>query len=255
MNTNTYGCIFLQDHGRLLLVLLTAHLAADFLFQSDRDAQRKGVPKVYLKHVATVSAAAYVLAGLWSGWLIPVLVAATHAILDAVKQRWGNDRAPWFWLDQAAHLVVLAALASVLAYPGDGSVLWVQIFGDLWWNMLILAAGLLAGVFTGGVVIGIWARPFLAELKKEGGDVRVRGLESGGKTIGRLERALIMFLVLIGQPAGVAFLVAAKSVFRFGELSDRQNRMEAEYITIGTLMSFSWGFAVAWLTQQALVLF
>jgi hypothetical protein len=49
MNTNTYGCIFLQDHGRLLLVLLTAHLAADFLFQSDRDAETRGCRRLTLR--------------------------------------------------------------------------------------------------------------------------------------------------------------------------------------------------------------
>jgi hypothetical protein len=54
---------------------------------------------------------------------------------------------------------------------------------------------------------------------------------------------------MTGQIEGVGFLVAAKSVFRFGELTDHQNRLEAEYITIGTLMSFSWGFAVSLLTK------
>ena len=44
---------------------------------------------------------------------------------------------------------------------------------------------------------------------------------------------------------GVGFLVAAKSVFRFGELTNQQNRLEAEYITIGTLMSFSWGLGTS----------
>jgi hypothetical protein len=61
--------------------------------------------------------------------------------------------------------------------------------------------------------------------------------------IGQWERALIFIFVFIGQPGAVGFLVAAKSIFRFGELSDRRNRMEAEYITIGTLMSF--GMAIA----------
>jgi hypothetical protein len=64
-----------------------------------------------------------------------------------------------------------------------------------------------------------------------------------------LERFLIFLFVLAGHPEGAGFLVAAKSVFRFGELTNHQNRMEAEYITIGTLMSFSWGLAVALVTK------
>lgn len=50
----------------------------------------------------------------------------------------------------------------------------------------------------------------------------------------------------------VAFLVAAKSVFHWRELT-RNNCKEAEYILIGTLMSFSWSIFLAWLSAQALV--
>lgn len=76
-----------------------------------------------------------------------------------------------------------------------------------------------------------------------------RGFPDGGKQIGQLERFLIFLFIISGNAAGVGFLVAAKSVFRFGELTSNQNRMEAEYITIGTMMSFSWGLAVSLLAR------
>ena len=44
--------------------------------------------------------------------------------------------------------------------------------------------------------------------------------------------------ILGGHLEAIGFLVAAKSVFRFGEIKDPQNREEAEYILIGTLLSF-----------------
>ena len=72
-----------------------------------------------------------------------------------------------------------------------------------------------------------------------------RGFPDGGAIIGRLERLLIYCFVLSGQLGAVGFLVAAKSIFRFGELSNQQNRLEAEYITIGTLMSFTTGMLIA----------
>ena len=59
---------------------------------------------------------------------------------------------------------------------------------------------------------------------------------------------MIFFLVGLGKPEAVAFLVAAKSIFRFGDLADRKHHAEAEYITIGTLLSFTWGLVTAWLT-------
>lgn len=37
---------------------------------------------------------------------------------------------------------------------------------------------------------------------------------------------------------GIGFLIAAKSVFRFGDLSQAKDRKLTEYILIGTLLSF-----------------
>lgn len=72
-----------------------------------------------------------------------------------------------------------------------------------------------------------------------------RGFVDGGAVIGCLERLLIYLFVMSDQAGAVGFLIAAKSVFRFGELSQQQHRLEAEYITIGTLLSFVVGFAIA----------
>ncbi len=76
-----------------------------------------------------------------------------------------------------------------------------------------------------------------------------RGLENGGRTIGQWERGLIFLFVMVNIPSAVGFLVTAKSIFRFGELTNSHNRKEAEYITIGTLMSFGIAFAVSLATR------
>lgn len=75
-----------------------------------------------------------------------------------------------------------------------------------------------------------------------------RGFPDGGAVIGRLERLLIYVFVMAGELSAVGFLVAAKGVFRFGELSNQDNRLEAEYIIIGTLASFATGLilSLAW---------
>jgi hypothetical protein len=61
-----------------------------------------------------------------------------------------------------------------------------------------------------------------------------------------------MLLILIGQPAGVGFLITAKSILRFGDVRDSSQRKLTEYIIIGTFMSFGWGLLVAVLTQLAM---
>jgi hypothetical protein len=55
-----------------------------------------------------------------------------------------------------------------------------------------------------------------------------------GRTIGALERALAMTLVVLGQFGALGLVVAAKSLARFKALEDRDF---AEYFLIGTLAS------------------
>ncbi|MFV0501856.1 MAG: hypothetical protein ACK5MH_09735 [Bacteroidales bacterium] len=50
--------------------------------------------------------------------------------------------------------------------------------------------------------------------------------------------------------SGIGFLLAAKSIFRFGDLKDSKDRKLTEYILIGTLLSF----AVAIATGQLVLL-
>jgi hypothetical protein len=80
----------------------------------------------------------------------------------------------------------------------------------------------------------------------------VEGLSKGGRYIGWLERSLVMMLLLIGQASGIGFLFAAKSILRFGEIKDSHQRKMAEYIIIGTFLSFGWALITSYLTQQAL---
>jgi hypothetical protein len=122
--------------------------------------------------------------------------------------------------------------------------------------VLVILGGAIAVTWLGGVVVGKFIAPYAdqlqAALEKSEVPDRKRGFADGGKVIGWLERFLIYLFVLSGQLAGVGFLVAAKSVFRFGELKEHHNRLEAEYITIGTLMSFSWGQAASLITRLVL---
>jgi hypothetical protein len=119
--------------------------------------------------------------------------------------------------------------------------------------VFICLGGAFVVTILGSFFVSLYMETFAARLKTEHEKSEAgrpeRGFPDGGKLIGQLERFLIYLFVLAGRPEGVGFLVAAKSVFRFGELTKPANRLEAEYITIGTLMSFSWGLAVALVTK------
>ena len=85
---------------------------------------------------------------------------------------------------------------------------------------MALAAGLIATVWAGGYAVR----------RADGrADRRPRptSLPKGGRLIGRLERAMILMLVLAGQPDGIGFLIAAKSILRFNELARDQTAAPA----------------------------
>ncbi len=59
-------------------------------------------------------------------------------------------------------------------------------------------------------------------------------------------------LVLAGEPDGIGFLIAAKSILRFNELAGDADRHVSEYVIIGTLASFAWAIATGYATVAAL---
>jgi hypothetical protein len=77
-------------------------------------------------------------------------------------------------------------------------------------------------------------------------------LPLGGQLIGRLERLMILMLLLAHQPDAIGLLIAAKSILRFNELARDTDRRASEYVIIGTLASFAWAMATAYATLGAL---
>lgn len=227
----------------IFIGLLAAHVAGDFLLQSRRDVARKHRPAVLAKHVVVHAVLAYFLAGAWVAIWIPLLVAGSHAAIDAYKTRFGEPTLRWFFGDQAAHLVALAVIAVTAYYTGTVSS-WSSPQTPLAFPGMALAAGAVIVVRVGSMVMNLALAPYLAIIRdREGEDALPdsRGFKRGGQTIGYLERALIFVFILAGQPGAVGFLVAAKAFLRFGEIKDPTNRLEAEYIIIGTLGSFAFG--------------
>jgi hypothetical protein len=255
---------------QLLICLVASHFVGDFIFQSDKDASNKLRPLILLKHSFIVAILSYVLCGVWTQWRIPLVIFCTHPVIDWIKEKavkreglsnkWGIYA---FLIDQAAHIFIIIILAititpvSTVAGAGANaiSLFWVDLFGKGFLKLLIVLSGAILAVKAGGILIGMAVRPFLDEIKNNENDVDMetktssRGLKNGGKVIGQLERSLIFLFILMGQLSGIGFLIAAKSVFRFGEVKDPKHRMEAEYIIIGTLMSFGYGMLIAYATK------
>ncbi len=210
--------------------LLLAHALADFLFQTNWMVANKRQPAAMLAHIGVVLGTAI----LATGSLHPLIfgLAGVHMIIDAVKVGYFPNRLGPFLADQAAHLASIITLA--VLHPGlwsDG--LWAQMH---WLSgVMAILAGLILATQAGGFAVGLLMQPWA--------DDTPAGLRNGGRVIGTLERGLIYLLILTGQAAGIGFLIAAKSVLRFGAVKD-EGRL-SEYVIIGTLASFGWAIAVS----------
>lgn len=239
-----------------LVTLLAAHLLGDFPFQPSWMVRRKRNPLVLLLHVSLVTLLVALLLGKLY-WPILAVTFASHLIIDGLKSLL-PDRWQWFLLDQLAHLAVLVGLT--VYYENAASTGWwatnLPSPGLPWYYAgLSLIAGSIVVIQMGGILIGKFTAPFVDEIREyltKQGEEYQKGLTGGGKIIGWLERTVALLLIIINQPTGIGFLIAAKSILRFGEIKERKDRMFAEYVLIGTLLSFTWALVFAILTKQAI---
>ena len=242
---------------QLLICLVFAHLFGDFLTQTDRDVANKHKVLILAKHGAVVALLTYAACGIWTEWRIPLLIFVSHTVIDFCKTSWGRGGVGSFLIDQAAHGLAIWLLVFWLASPlPGGQLLWPRLLGKNYLSVLVFLSGVVAAVRFSSFLIAMAVQPMLSQIETKehatGGGTPHRGLISGGYIIGQLERLLIFLFVMVDYPEGIGFLLAAKSVLRFGEVKNPEQRMEAEYIIIGTLMSFGLGIVVAFATKWVL---
>ncbi|MGH1413371.1 MAG: DUF3307 domain-containing protein [Pelagimonas sp.] len=250
--------------------LLLAHVLADFTFQTNWMVQNKRKPLVLLLHIAMVFILSTALLG--GVWQVALLVALAHLVIDAVKT-WAlpepmRSSLTAFLIDQGAHMITL--IAAALWWPGAiAQGAWAE-YAPIALPLVILLAGFITSVTAGGYVVGMLTgryqaignmpKPDLPESDLQDAGLSDAGhsdlglLDSGlpdaGRLIGQLERCMIFLLVMIGQPAGVGFLIAAKSVLRLD--TAKQGRQASEYVIIGTLASFAWALGATYVTLALL---
>ena len=138
----------------------------------------------------------------------------------------GNAR--WlFAADQSAHLLVIIGMS--LIYIPDYTIS-ESLFSQ---QNLFLLLCLLLLTSTYSVIMQVLMSRWVVKEDEEN-----QSLPAAGKYIGMLERVFIFAFVLLNQWSAIGFLITAKSVFRFGDLSRAKDRKLTEYILIGTLLSF-----------------
>lgn len=234
----------------ILYQWIFAHLLADFGLQTTKMISHKKAFKarswVLYLHSLIHGGLVYLFSPDKTIWLIPVIVVVTHFLIDLWKL-FRKDNALAFILDQLMHLLVLVLLWFIYYQPaGWWHTEFISIAGN--GNLWITLCGYMIVVFPLAYLVGYATAKWRTEI--ETASIRSNvSLSEAGKWIGIFERILVYTFVITSHFEGIGFLIAAKSLLRFSDIKGEHVRKEAEYVLIGTLISFAASILTALLVQ------
>ena len=220
-----------------IAALLLAHVLADFVLQTGSMVKRKREARNLLLHFLIVIATAFIAIGridILDIWQPIMLLAIIHIAIDMVKIFALPKTLSAFLADQAAHLLTIATIAWFWPDIYAGGI-WSSFAGSS--GIMMYIAGLLIATIAGGHAIALLLDPKRTRNLPD-------SLPKAGRTIGFLERGIVFLLICVDWPAGIGFLVTAKSVLRFGDISTAHHK--SEYVIIGTLGSIGWAMIMGW---------
>ncbi len=221
----------------LALQLLLAHFVGDFVLQPAKwveDKLQKKARSKYLYFHIGVHLLLLLLLLQFQHLGAIALIVVLHYLIDLGKLTFTNSK-NYRWLfvvDQVLHLLVLATI-----------LYWIEPyqipFSDLLQKKnLLLITFLVFVTYVSGIIMRMLLAPYIDEVAKDDEPGEGGSLKNAGTYIGMLERLFVFGFILMQQWAAIGLLIAAKSVFRFGDLNKGKNRKLTEYVLIGTLLSF-----------------
>jgi hypothetical protein len=249
----------------IVIGLLVAHLLGDFYFQPTRWVESRNTkhlqsPALYLHALLhgvlalialLATSAITVLTTKESGladidftalMMVAGGILISHFVIDAIKS-YAKSTTLAFAIDQAAHIGVIVILWALLTAQIEP--LFKQILLINHQHLAILLAYLIilkpTSIFI-KQLLSPWSKELDEHAKPKTASTLVQlpiqnTLAMAGQRIGYLERLLILTFVLLNQFAAIGFLLAAKSIFRFGDLTKSEDKKLTEYVLLGTLTS------------------
>ncbi len=220
----------------LLIRLILAHLIGDFMLQPKSWVEDKELKKIKSSklYIHALIHGLLILILLWdiNYWLLALAMAFLHCIIDILKIYCQRDynKTTWFLLDQGLHVASIFILTAIWVEPKI-NLYDLTISADIW----IYITAILFITSVSSVIMQVLMSNWSKAISENEND----SLSNAGKYIGILERLFVFAFILIGRWEGVGFLLAAKSIFRFGDLKESKDRKLTEYILIGTLLSFA----------------
>jgi hypothetical protein len=224
----------------ILIKILFAHFVGDFILQpkawvDDKEKKKGASLKLYF-HILVHGLLLLIV--LWNTAYVVIapILTLLHLAIDLSKLYLQTEKSKttWFFVDQLLHLASILTVFSIVCNQPFNIAEVLQ--NETVW---IYGTAILFITFVASLVLQIGMHKWSRSLD----DNEDESLAQAGKFIGMLERLFVFTFVISGNWEAIGFLLAAKSVFRFGDLKESKDRKLTEYILIGTLLSF--GIAIA----------
>lgn len=237
-----------------LWLLFASHFIADFSLQSADWAEKKTQKFRYLAGHALVYAVvqAIVVFPCISGsvaWIPFCIIALSHFVIDCIrvhtdkKYRTPASRFASFLIDQVLHISIICTMVYMFDLNAQNRA-WLS---DLASNAPLEQILRYALIF---ITILDPASVFVKKLSVyvSGGTNSKSAKEEPpvGSVIGKLERIIIVILVLCDEIGAIGFVLTAKSLARYKQLSEKDF---AEKYLVGTLSSTAIAIIVALLLK------
>jgi|AntRauTorckE6833_2_1112554.scaffolds.fasta_scaffold08395_3 hypothetical protein len=224
----------------IALKFLLAHVIGDFVLQPHSwvvKKEKKGLrSKYFWFHIAIHLVLLLLFTGLKLDLLPYVIgISFSHLLIDIVKIKLTPKLSsiPLFIGDQILHL--LAILLTIGVYFNVDFTFFTK-YQDM---LLVIVLALILTTYVSAVVMKVLLSKWDVDT------LEGEALHKAGWYIGVLERLFILGFVIMNYWAGIGFLIAAKSIFRFSDLSRSKDRQLTEYVLIGTLMSYGLAILIA----------
>lgn len=234
----------------LLLLLVLAHLIADYILQTKIMAEHKSEMRIkwFLLHGVIVFLVSFLMIfnyGILFALKVSGILFLSHIIIDFIKEginnifKLNNGKVVTFFVDQILHLLIIIFVwSSFDGYKGmtvfriNIQEPYKQLFK--WFTIsiqdfLFLLIFYIAVIFVGAVILDLIMNLVNVEHFKEE-NTKI------SRYIGIVERGLILTLVTFGSISSLALILTAKSLARFNKM-DKPDF--AEYYLLGTLTSMS----------------
>lgn len=232
----------------LFIKLVLAHLIGDFYLQPTKWVKVKEEKKLLAYplygHVLVHGVLTMLLVWNWAFWPWALGIMLIHLVIDGTKLVFQKNetKREWFFIDQLAHILSLYLIYCwYQGYAAFNTALLNEA------NFLVVMMLVFLSTPCSYVV-----KTFISRWLSKGATTSNESLQDAGMYIGIFERLFVFAFVLTNNWEAIGFLLAAKSVFRFGDLTRAEDRKLTEYILVGTLLSFGIAILAGMITQHYL---